>query len=62
MSDTARAKRIEPRVQLTVGLNPELRAALEVRAKSEHRSLSAQVHHWIVLALKSEPRRGGVAT
>jgi hypothetical protein len=33
--------------QVSVKLDPELRAAVEQAAHAEHRTVSAQVRHWI---------------
>jgi hypothetical protein len=61
MFDASKANRREPRIQPTVALNPELRAALETRAREERRSLSAQVNYFVTKALATEPRKGGVS-
>jgi hypothetical protein len=42
------------REQLSVQIDPELRAAIERAAKAEHRTVSGQVRHLVAKALESE--------
>jgi hypothetical protein len=42
------------RQQLSVQIDPEVRAALERAAKAEHRTVSGQVRHLVAKALESE--------
>jgi hypothetical protein len=40
--------------QISVRLEPELQAAVEEAARREHRNMSAQVRHWIAIAVQPE--------
>jgi hypothetical protein len=39
--------------QITVKIDPDLRAALEQAAQAEHRTISGQVRHFVALALEN---------
>jgi hypothetical protein len=42
--------------QICVGLDPELRAALERAAAADHRTVSGQVRHLLATAFEQEQR------
>jgi hypothetical protein len=58
--DTA-SRPVRQRCQISVALSESARAALEERAREEHRTVSAQAHYFIVKMLALEPRKGGMA-
>jgi hypothetical protein len=44
--------------QISVRLEPELRAAVERAAEREHRTLSGQIRHLVALAYQQRQQRG----
>jgi hypothetical protein len=42
--------------QVSVRLDPELRAAIERQAQSEHRTLSGQIRHLVAQAFQNQER------
>jgi hypothetical protein len=52
--DGAMANMKEGRDQLSVAIDPELRAAIERAAKAEHRTVSGQVRHIVAKALENQ--------
>lgn len=51
----------EAREQLSVQIDPDLRAALERAAKAEHRTVSGQVRHLVAKALLENHNEGVAA-
>jgi hypothetical protein len=45
----------EGRDQLSVQIDPERRSAIEAAARREHRTISGQIRHLVVMALESRP-------
>lgn len=45
----------ERREQISVPVDPDLRAAIERAAEAEHRTVAGQIRHWIAAALAGQP-------
>jgi hypothetical protein len=41
----------ERRKQISVPVDPDLRAAIERAAEAEHRTVAGQIRHWVMAAL-----------
>jgi hypothetical protein len=48
-----RMSKEKPRDQISVKLDPELRAAVEQAAQAEHRTVSAQVRHFVACMIEA---------
>jgi hypothetical protein len=44
----------ERREQISVPVDPDLRAAIERAADAEHRTMAGQIRYWIVAALANQ--------
>ncbi len=44
------------REQISVPIDPDLRAAVERAAEAEHRTVAGQIRHWIAAALAGQDR------
>ena len=57
----ARPRAPEPRGQVSVGMDDDLRGQLEAAARISVRSLSGEIVHRLLQSLESSPRKRGAA-